>query len=123
VDIGSLAWAADTLWSVAEECSDLERRWDSEDDPLLPAVFRLVDDVACYRKDLMVEIEGAAKKAARITQKEGASASAQIKSLTAERDEARVLARDLWTGIPTEVKVQMFDSRGGWLPPWLRPEA
>lgn len=41
-------------------------------------------------------------------------------SLLAERDEARQLAADLWQGLPTQTKVEIFDRSAGWVPDWVR---
>ena len=43
-----------------------------------------------------------------------------FESLTAERDEARQLAADLWASLPTETKVQIFERSSGWVPSWVR---
>ena len=39
----------------------------------------------------------------------------------AEREEARQLARDLWTALPTESKLAIFEKSDGWVPAWVRP--
>ncbi|HET7311121.1 MAG TPA: hypothetical protein VFJ17_07325 [Mycobacteriales bacterium] len=44
----------------------------------------------------------------------------EVTTLSGERDEARQLAADLWTGLPTETKVAIFDKSKGWVPEWVR---
>ena len=66
----------------------------------------LVDAVAEYRQ----------KACAAIT-----AAQDETRQREAERDEARQLARDLWSALSTDTKVQIFERSDGWVPAWVRP--
>jgi hypothetical protein len=49
------------------------------------------------------------------------ASSDEVARLTHERDEARQLARDLWTSLPTASKVEIFEKSDGWVPAWVKP--
>jgi hypothetical protein len=50
-----------------------------------------------------------------------ASAAGATARASADLDEARQLARDLWQMIPTASKLQIFEKSDGWVPAWIRP--